>query len=104
MRSDLDDLTVVNSALGDKLPTNAAKAENVSDTGSTLIKPKLQGIFKLAVFQKGKFFGEDDLLNHRKHLGTITCTSAKGTLFRMTTKVFDNKILSKYESNQEIRK
>ena len=38
---DLKYLTVVSSALGDKAPTNAAKLENMSDTGSSLLKPKL---------------------------------------------------------------
>ena len=37
---DLSTLTVVNNALGDKAPTNAAKLENMGDTGSSLIKPK----------------------------------------------------------------
>ena len=53
----LKELTVVTSALGDKIPTNAAKVENVGDTGSSLERPKLTGIFKLAVYERGGIFG-----------------------------------------------
>ena len=105
-------LTVIASALGDKIPTNAAKVENVSDTGSSLVKPKLQGIFKLAVFEKGAIFGiySDTFrgeLGYRvdsTHQGTVTCDSTSGTLYRMPIKEFEKRVYNKFDMQSEIER
>ena len=105
-------LTVVNNALGDKAPTNAAKLENMGDTGSSLIKPKLQGIFKLAVFEKGAIFGiyKDTFrgeLGYRQdstHEGTVTCSSTKGILYRMPVIDFEKRIYLKFDMQSEIER
>ena len=109
---DLKQLTVVNSALGDKNPTNAAKVENMSDTGSTLVKPKLQGIFKLAVFERGGIFGiyrdtfrgELGYRENSTHEGTVSCSSTTGTLYRMPIKEFEKRIYLKFDMQPEIER
>ena len=91
---------IVKDALGDLVPLNASKSQN-STTGSSLTKTRLQGNFKLAVFSKGQFFGEDDYLKCRKNLGTVTCLSGKATLFRMSTRIFQTKILNKVDESMK---
>ena len=110
---ELKQLTVVSSALGDKIPTNAAKVENVGDTGSSLERPKLTGIFKLAVYERGGIFGiySDTFLEGQLglressvHQGTVTCDSTTGTLYRMPIKDFEKKVYLRFDMQSEIER
>ena len=101
--SAFENLTVVNAAVGDRQPQNAAKVENLESTGSTLCKRKLQGIFKLAEYQQGKFLGDDDYFSDStNHFGTVTCSSRTGMVYQISIADFKTKILNRYEMKEKI--
>ena len=70
----------------------------------TLGRIKIQGIFKLAEYQTGKFLGDDDYFSDSNlHFGTATCSSRTGTVYQISVSDFKTKILNKYDMKQQVQ-
>ena len=71
----------------------------------TLSRSRVQGIFKLAEYQQGKFLGDDDYFSDSNlHFGTATCSSRTGTVYQISVSDFKSKILNKYDMKEQIYK
>lgn len=64
----------------------------------------MHGAFKLLSLSTGQMCGDDDVINNRTRFATATCTSHKGTVYRIEAAEFFRRIEHVEEAKIEIRK
>ena len=78
-----ENLQTFHSILGSELPKRNVLAHKLSEIRDI---PRIQ---KLAIFGEGSILGEEDLLKRESYSCTLTCHSPKGTLYKISSEMFE---------------